>query len=532
MLTSSQLQGVTPILVFEEMSDAFEPKMLVITEPFKFKGRLRCAHIKQITRVHLVHSSIAQLYAVKGLERTPHYSIPANTLAAFKLSIRRQGLQYSEYLPTCSYVENEFLKVWNQGTPEFETVLPYMTTLDLENQTSYLMKASFHVKKRNSHAESVGYANQNLVKTPRIGHHEAYPTLMKGTTKHVRSFVVMSELSRALNLGSTRSLDSLVNRDRQGTFAQMIHVRNCFEGLTFGLYPTSSALLRMYVDAANAPQPDYNIQLVASVVFASPDKVGEYVRSFCAVYSRKACSQYLIRDFRSREAAAKIQEFARPLLNLYPSESIGDEHAIGRDSECGRLLFDWYDITKPAQFAQVVKGTASRLGISFYNTVELLCKAGALLPATVQGPAKQPIHPLPLSPTSKKRGRVAETTLIIKFSGMLSDTEFPPLILSASLCVGLDNKPSGQDNKRSPPVCSHWLHNKIFKNLSRDLKKTIERVRRTLDPPEEVSGNRLHADIMVQLSSVEKSELHEATEEYWRKVSLPPSHVGPLNQLV
>ena len=220
------------------------------------------------------------------------------------------------------------------------------------------------------------------------------------------------------------------------------------------------------------------------------------------------------------------------MLNLYPSESIGDEHAIGRDSECGRLLFDWYDITKPAQFAQVVKGTASRLGISFYNTVELLCKACALLPATVQGPAKQPIHPLPLSPTSKKRGRVAETTLIIKFSGMLSDTEFPPLILSASLCVGLDNKPSGQDNKRSPPVCSHWLHNKIFKNLSRDLKKTIERVRRTLDPPDEVSSSRLHADILVQLSSVEKSELHEATEEYWRKVSLPPSHVGPLNQLV
>jgi hypothetical protein len=288
VLSDLQLDDL-PILVFEEMIEGINVLKKDVTggTPTDDTGGIVGDNrIKAIRCVHLVRSSEKQVYTVRHLHCTPHYSIPPNTLSAFILSLDKLGLRYRVYEHNRSYIGGAyFLNVWNSGTDEFAPIHGFVDDLCLPKLYSSLNKKGHYVKKRNNFQVSCGFTQLNYEEpNSLIDVHEFKPSETKATKQYVDKFVCMSELSKELKLSiaCTGSTDLSYCR-RQKEFAKQIHPNNCYEGLTVGLYSTAGQLLQMHCDDNNATQPIFDLQIVASQIFVSP-KTNEISRSFCAAY--------------------------------------------------------------------------------------------------------------------------------------------------------------------------------------------------------------------------------------------------------
>ena len=179
---SAQFAAEMPILVIQEMKPKFIQSMDPGKTNFIHQGGLHPLHSDSITRVHLVHPCRRQLYAVKNLNGHPHYSISPDNLCLFRehCSIIFDDIStLVEYPANNSYNDDEFLKVWNEGTPEFSEFSELFDTLKLRDDLLAILSASAKQGtldgNRNNCQISHGYSAINLKKCCKDGIHEAMP---------------------------------------------------------------------------------------------------------------------------------------------------------------------------------------------------------------------------------------------------------------------------------------------------------------------------------------------------------------------
>ena len=79
---SARIAATMPILVIQEMNEQF---LLAKHEKrhLKYQGGLHPLHSDFIQRVHLIHPSRRQVYAVKHLNAHPHFGILPHDLGLF-----------------------------------------------------------------------------------------------------------------------------------------------------------------------------------------------------------------------------------------------------------------------------------------------------------------------------------------------------------------------------------------------------------------------------------------------------------------
>jgi hypothetical protein len=125
-----------PVLVVQEMKTEFVQSTSPGKTNFKYQGGLHPLHSDSIERVHLVHPCRRQLYAVKDLHGHPHYSISPDDLPLFRKHcslILDSDSALVEYSATLSHDADPFLKVWNEGTPEFQEFAGLFNCLELRS---------------------------------------------------------------------------------------------------------------------------------------------------------------------------------------------------------------------------------------------------------------------------------------------------------------------------------------------------------------------------------------------------------------
>ena len=170
--TRSAIFAMTmPILVVQEMNDEFlfanhEKKYL------KYQGGLHLLHSAFIRRVHLIHPCRCQLYCVKKLNAHPHYQIQRRDLGLFRkhcAAVLHAESALLEYSASRLSVTDNFLKVWNDETPEFSKVEPYYDALQLRKSLLCILLESVKAKTVdgtcNKVQVSLGVSALNLKKT-------------------------------------------------------------------------------------------------------------------------------------------------------------------------------------------------------------------------------------------------------------------------------------------------------------------------------------------------------------------------------
>ena len=254
-----------PLLVVQEMDLDF-PLADKEKTNLDYQGGLHPKHSQYISRIHVVHPCQQQLYIVKDLHRHVHYSIAAANLPLFK-SHCNQVLQakedYIEYCADQSYTnQDKFLQVWNGGTPEFDSVLPFFNLLDLVKlMYPWFRKTKVQRSRRNNFLISGGFTGVSLKKDSLHGVHEAKPQQLKYTSKFRQHFILMSDLARKLKQKFVGVLEEgEENEALLNAFHRLIDPLNLFSGCTVGVYEDPDQLLQMHADISNAKQEGHNVR--------------------------------------------------------------------------------------------------------------------------------------------------------------------------------------------------------------------------------------------------------------------------------
>jgi hypothetical protein len=302
-----------PVLVVQEMKLEFVQSSYPGKTNFKYQGGLHPLHSDSIERVHLVHPCRRQLYAMKDLHGHPHYSISPYDLPLFRKHcslILDSDSALVEYSASLSHDADPFLKVWNEGTPEFQEFAGLFNCLELR---SSLLNILFSTAKpgtvndsRNNLQASFGVSSLNTRRNVSGGIHEAKPQMNTGTEKIASYLVAMSDIARALKLDFVDILSSKSEKSHLDMFARTIDLENLFPGCTIGFYRDLHQLLTIHTDNLNCTREGHNVQLVASKTFVGAE--GTKQRVFFAAYGRSCCQQYLDREKQSNEVVALLNE--------------------------------------------------------------------------------------------------------------------------------------------------------------------------------------------------------------------------------
>ena len=212
-----------PVFVIQEMKSEFVQSLDPGKWNFKYQGGLHPLHSDSIHRIHLVHPCRRQLYAVIDLYGHPHYSISPNSLSLFRKhcsSILKKPSSLVEYSGSSSNIRDDFLKVWNEGTPKFSQFSDLFDRLKLCSALLGIFLASAKpgtlVSSRNNAQASFGFSSLNQKKNRSEGIHKAIPQMNKGTMELARYLVAMSDIAHVLKLDFVKKLNSKSEKETSG----------------------------------------------------------------------------------------------------------------------------------------------------------------------------------------------------------------------------------------------------------------------------------------------------------------------------
>ena len=173
--------------------------------------------------------------------------------------------------------------------------------------------------------------------------HEAKPQLLKHTSKFTNAFVLMSKLSRDLDLECVSILQDSENKALIDTFHRVIHPDNIYSGATAGLYDSHDQYLHIHTDDNNAIEEGHNVQMCASVIFLGANK--QLKRVFFAVYGRACCTQYMERVRQSNHLTNQIQvmlkkQRTRWSNSIHPSQITDGEMSMGELLKGKHIIID------------------------------------------------------------------------------------------------------------------------------------------------------------------------------------------------
>jgi hypothetical protein len=328
-----------PVTVYEELSpDAFDKKGQPLFEisQCQFEGGLFESRVKWIKAVHLIHPSHAQLVQARALHQTCHYSVPQEQMDEFHQQAATQKVQVVHYDRHKSYCGGsyDFIKVWNHGTDEFDTIEALFTALPFDRTAGARADLYKEEDNRGNSQASFGVSTQNIKVRNNLG--TAVPQFNKDTADHVDSLLILSKLSQTINGTDTSGLETSMTTTEvnpaphdnnpelftsegfyrrfiyadQSAFAKAIHPECVFEGLTDGGYD-HWARLYAHVDKHNCRLEHRDRVLIASRVVLEKicDENWAPRRLIQIGYMRKSVTDFALRHEKLGTVVAIAKDF-------------------------------------------------------------------------------------------------------------------------------------------------------------------------------------------------------------------------------
>ena len=241
-----------------------------------FQGGSHPSRIEHIECLHLMYcNSPSQVYVVKELHRTPHYTIyPSqleNLLAILRVHKFDVENKVIEYRADRSHVDPDaFLQVYNDSTPEFNDISCPFELLNFQHAAEVAAKTDAGT--RGNQIRCGGVTHQSLT-----GVHEgtgvSMPRFFARNEDFADSMANMSSLCRALLLDPDPDPGDLLAMERRQLFAEAIHPANFLEGISFLVYTAGRSekcsdwatfLTKCHVDDCNAQTKGRNYLVAAS----------------------------------------------------------------------------------------------------------------------------------------------------------------------------------------------------------------------------------------------------------------------------
>jgi len=166
--------------------------------------------------------------------QTPHCSLSSREVGELRSQLKKIGRDgdIMVYHPDQSYTQDSnFVRVWNNHTPQFEVFDSLFQRIDFEKANSHLVSSSASPAERGNLQVALGFSCQNLGnRCPETS--VAVPGINEGTQLFREEFAKLSSLAHLL--GIVKSFEELdpKGRYRRVRFATMIHPNNIFEGTT------------------------------------------------------------------------------------------------------------------------------------------------------------------------------------------------------------------------------------------------------------------------------------------------------------
>lgn len=296
--------------------------------------------------------------------QTPHYSIAYKDFLNYREEIIASGFpeanihvyaRQRSYVPAMATEERNttttsttttaisatnFIRLYNYGTPEWDTIDKYARKFDMSPHLSSWVNKNGQIElnpgKRGNTVLSAGFSTTSLIsrsKTTQV----AMPARLKGTNEFVHNMVNFTELLHELGvlekhpakkpetdvpLKAESLLSDVLMNHRIAQFASMLHPSNRLEGMSASVMDLSQDLVRCHVDRGDDPVPPYNFSSVFSFICAEGKEMSQAESSrprilrFALIgYQRKACRDYLSRMMERLTLFATIDQLCSEFTN-------------------------------------------------------------------------------------------------------------------------------------------------------------------------------------------------------------------------
>lgn len=331
-----QVKGlVLQHLVFQEMRDGWTEKVNMATAA-EYGGLVeKQAHLMKVIHIVVFMIGVMNVYSVLNLHCTAHYTYTSvdeiiQIVAQFNT---KDGvdIQVRVYMPTASYVDGNFLRVYNSGTPEWSIVSHLYAKLGLKQLMREMVKSDSDPCERGNRQRLFGRASIAFEKRDLDKCHK--PRYRKGTNK---------ETARQLAI-ATKMVDAMygegvffTDEKRTAMFGDETARDFGMEGERIGFESMADMLafvwdvVYCHFDSMNCAEPGYNIQMGASLPEVvkvngvnTPARVskGFYTRSTCGYAAKNMSLGAVVADDWAKEIMklpAVRREVSREMLKLRP----------------------------------------------------------------------------------------------------------------------------------------------------------------------------------------------------------------------
>ena len=272
-------------LIFEE-----NPKLLIQSKNSKKKTKLRIDMKHHYPKyIHIIEPSIQQIYLVKNLHVTSHYTIHTKTIKTLSDVYKRNKYTTVKlYEPHKSYVSTS-LVIINGFTKEWSTQIDLLySSINFDTMYELVLQNGTFDKNRMNHQISVGFTNLSYTKYSITDIPKPKLLRLSHNKDLIKAMDIVTSLCDTLYKHGYLNIMPFYDKYRNEHFGNTISPKNRLEGMTVVWYPGNAHLLKAHLDKNNCSNEGFNIVIGISKLI----KGGRLV---ILGYAKKVCSDYILR---------------------------------------------------------------------------------------------------------------------------------------------------------------------------------------------------------------------------------------------
>lgn len=272
-------------LIFEEKHNE-----LIQSKCLKKRAKLRIDMKHHYPKyVHIIEPNIQQIYTVKNLHITSHYTIHSKNIKALS-NVYKQN-KYTAvklYESDKSYVSTSVVII-NGSTKEWSTQIDLLyTSINFDTMYELVLQNGTFDKNRMNHQISVGFTNLSYTKYSITDIPKPKLLRLSHNKDLIKVMDIVTSLCDTLYQHGYFNIMPFYEKYRNENFGNTISPKNRLEGMTVVWYAGNSHLLKAHLDKNNCSNEGFNIVMGISKLI----KGGRLV---ILGYAKKVCSDYILR---------------------------------------------------------------------------------------------------------------------------------------------------------------------------------------------------------------------------------------------
>lgn len=258
-------------------------QVLVFEEKIKYDHVCVCVN-------HIIDLCEKQIYFLKNLHITPHYTISTDQVNTFKEKCIYQKMKVQHYQCGMSHF-NDFLIIINYNTRHWSSEVNDLFKNIQFDVLQNMFLTEKRDKNRNNYQKSFGFCNQSF--TAYTKKNISQPKLYTNTLEPIiiETMELLTAILNKLKKLGYISKDEFDSSYRNKIFAQQMSLVNCIEGLTVASNDISHKL-KDHVDTKNCAQTNYN-GVIGVCLIQNQNR-----RTVLLGYGKKVCYDYMLRRSR------------------------------------------------------------------------------------------------------------------------------------------------------------------------------------------------------------------------------------------